>query len=241
MRLDVRSHFDIVFPSHAAQSISQSARKVHGCRRKESNCPAVPLTGCPSTDVMTARQLPGCLAQPGAGFASTTPIIFKKAYQARNYRYYHVATNQGLTGIGECTMANQSEGAGCLVVFVIVGYLAYLVLADNPHAPDAIDSSGYISHKVESTITAQANWMVGETKDCTSYPLDARDAVLNEKPKGYAFLSLQCDDGPPHKITITFWGAENQPGKTAAEWNCTRTSGSFVCRQTGAYAGAIPQ
>lgn len=127
---------------------------------------------------------------------------------------------------------DQIVGLGCLGIIAVFVLMLYYTFSDNPRAPQEIDSSGYISHKVQSIITAQSNWMVGESKDCTSYPPAAE---LYGKQAGYAFSYLKCDDGPIHNIPITFWGAEYQLGKKYAEWNCTRTSDSFVCKQTAAF------
>ena len=122
---------------------------------------------------------------------------------------------------------------GLLVIGLFMSLL-YLIFADDPSVPAPIDSTGYISHKVETSISAQSSWMVGESKSCTSIPFDAElGSALGEKP-GYAFDLVKCDDGPYRNIKVTFWGARNQPGKTAAFWSCTRTSESFTCKQTGA-------
>ncbi len=118
---------------------------------------------------------------------------------------------------------------------VIIGLFFYYTLSDNPKAPQEIDSSGYISHKVESTITADPNWLIGESRTCISNPLDVDSARELHKPVGYALWGLQCGDGDWHKITITFWGSQVQTGKKAAYWNCIRTSESFTCKQTEAY------
>ncbi|MDE3149125.1 MAG: hypothetical protein KGL37_06605, partial [Acidobacteriota bacterium] len=121
-----------------------------------------------------------------------------------------------------------------LAAFIGMGYLTFV---DDPHVPEGIDSSGYISHKVESTITAQSGWMVGESKSCMSIPLDAQIARAVGKAPGYALFYVKCDDGPERKIQVTFWGAENQPENRVAYWQCKRTTESFGCKQTGADPG----
>lgn len=126
---------------------------------------------------------------------------------------------------------DQNPGLGCLVTVAIFAAIIYYSFADNPHAPKEIDSTGYLSHKVESIITAQATWMVGESKYCTSFP---SEAGLYNKPEGYAFSYVSCDGGPVRNIPITFWGAEYQLGKKYAKWYCTRTADSFTCKQLGA-------
>ena len=127
--------------------------------------------------------------------------------------------------------------SGCLTLLVfcvLFLYYLYFIFANDPWVPSEIDSTGFVSHKIQSTITAQTNWMIGESKDCISYPLDADTARSFDKQAGYAFLSVECDKGPMHSIAITFWGAENQPENKVAYWNCKRTSDSFICKQTGA-------
>jgi hypothetical protein len=130
---------------------------------------------------------------------------------------------------------SQIVGLGCLAVFACIILLLYYTFSDNPKAPQEIDSTGYISHKVESTITADPSWINGESRTCISHPLDAQSASELDKPAGYALWGLDCSGGDWHRITITFWGSTVQPGKKAAYWNCTRTSDSFTCKQTGAY------
>jgi len=122
-----------------------------------------------------------------------------------------------------------------LVAVVIIGLFFYYTLSSNPTAPREVDASGYISHKVESTITADPNWLVGETRTCISSILGPQDAKILQKPVGYALWGLGCGSGEWHRITITFWGSQVQAGKKAAYWNCTRTTDSFTCKQTEAY------
>lgn len=117
---------------------------------------------------------------------------------------------------------------------LLLGLLLYCVLIPDPWAPQMIDSTGSVPHRVQSTITAQSNWMVGESKNCTSSPLDADTAQAQGKQPGYAFLKVQCDSGPAHNVAITFWGAKNQPDNKVAYWNCTRSADAFTCKQTGA-------
>jgi hypothetical protein len=136
--------------------------------------------------------------------------------------------------------ASSSDASGCIAGLLVLGffaaliYLLYICIVDDPTVPAELDSTGYISHKVQGTISAQANWMVGESKDCISYPLDAEAARAAGQEPGYAFYSVQCDDGPVHNMSITFWGSKSQPGKVAALWNCRRVADSFICKQTGA-------
>ena len=120
------------------------------------------------------------------------------------------------------------------------GWLSLLLLAALVYGSwwwvqkNYMDPGGWDSHTVESTITAQTGWMVGESKSCLSIPLDAQIARAVGKEPGYAFFYVNCDDGPERKIQVTFWGAENQQKSKVAYWNCTRTTDSFTCKQTGA-------
>lgn len=102
---------------------------------------------------------------------------------------------------------------------------------------EQLDSGGWISHTEESLITAESNWFVGETKDCISYPLNVEAATAMHKDYGDATYSINCDSGPQHRIEITFYGKTKQPDTAAVEWRCTRSEGSFECKQTG----TIPQ
>jgi hypothetical protein len=124
---------------------------------------------------------------------------------------------------------------GGLAVFMVAILLVYYIFSSDPKVPKEIDSTGYVSHKVESTITADPNWIIGESRTCISNPLDSLNAKELNKPFAYALWGLQCGDGDWHRITITFWGSAVQVGKKAAYWNCVRTSDSFTCKQTTAY------
>ena len=102
----------------------------------------------------------------------------------------------------------------------------------------ALDRMGYQSHVVSAEITANAEWMPGETKQCGSIPLESR--LSEERPRGYALASIDCGDGPSHTVKIQFYGQEVQQ-KMMATWLCTRNTISafndqaFTCKQTGAY------
>jgi hypothetical protein len=87
-------------------------------------------------------------------------------------------------------------------------------------ATDSIqDSYGWMSHEVESTITAEPGWLVGEIKTCYSYI----------GPAGGAFDRIDCGKGADRRMKITFYGREKQPEYVAVTWNCTRTQNSFTC------------
>lgn len=97
-----------------------------------------------------------------------------------------------------------------------------------------LDQSGMISHEEDSTITAANDWIVGESKDCTSPVLDADTAAAVQKETGYAFSEVSCDDGPEHQIKIRFYGQQSQPEHRVVLWHCTRAEDSFTCKETGA-------
>ena len=124
---------------------------------------------------------------------------------------------------------------GVLAIVALIGCALYVICSSNPTVPKELDATGYISHRVESTITADSGWINGEARNCISKPLDTQNARELDKPAGYALWGLDCGGQDWHRITITFWGSTIQPGKSAAYWNCTRTSDSFTCKQTGAY------
>lgn len=96
-----------------------------------------------------------------------------------------------------------------------------------------VDSSGYVSHSVEASISAQQNWIVGETKPCFSVPLDKNTAKLLNKSVGYVAETITCDDGPYHTIQVKLYGRTEQPKLKVVTWRCTRETDSFTCRQTG--------
>ena len=149
---------------------------------------------------------------------------------------------------GAGTQGWHDIGAKAIVALVMLTFLflfnwAFYAILPDPKEPSfwitadidrSLDSAGLIPHRVQSSITAQADWMIGEIKSCQTFPLDPTSAKQYGNQVGYAFLNLQCDSGPTRNMRIEFWGASNQSGKTVAKWNCTRTVESFVCKQTGA-------
>lgn len=106
-------------------------------------------------------------------------------------------------------------------VFLLIGGLIGGCVAGY----EKLDSTGLLLHKRESVITAQANWFVGESKDCTSSP-DGFGVA-----KGNAVQSLSCDDGPEHRVRITFFGRVNQPEYVLVQWKCTRSAEGFTCSE----------
>jgi hypothetical protein len=121
---------------------------------------------------------------------------------------------------------SNSEGIGCAVALVAIVGLGYACYA-------GMDSVGWYPHREDSVITARENWFVGESKDCISYPLDAKTARSSGRLKGYATAEIDCDGGPEHNVPITFWGRTEQPQYQWVTWRCTRNSDSFTCKQVG--------
>ena len=78
-----------------------------------------------------------------------------------------------------------------------------------------------MSHEVESTITAEPNWLVGEIKTCDSF--DPEGALSTGST---AARALGVSD---RRMKITFYGREKQPEYEVVTWNCTRTQNSFTC------------
>ena len=99
---------------------------------------------------------------------------------------------------------------------------------------DGIVPDGYAQHTVETSISVQQNWFVGETKECSSFPLPEIEASRLGKEWGYVAASINCDDGPMHTVTVNLYGRLNQPEDRIAYWRCTREPEGFACRQTGA-------
>ncbi|HEY5329002.1 MAG TPA: hypothetical protein VIJ79_03885 [Acidobacteriaceae bacterium] len=101
-------------------------------------------------------------------------------------------------------------------------------------AADWIMPDGYVPHSVETAISVDEHWIVGETKACKSYPYIPQSASFFRKGIGYAADSLNCDDGPMHMVKATLYGRLIQPEHRIAYWKCTREPESFTCHQTGA-------
>jgi hypothetical protein len=98
---------------------------------------------------------------------------------------------------------------------------------------ERVDSSGWVAHREDTTITAEPGWLVGESRECVSYPLDAGKA--GRKGAGYAVDVLHCDNGPEHQMKVTFWGRLNQPEYDVVNWKCTRKQGGFTCYELSGY------
>jgi hypothetical protein len=95
---------------------------------------------------------------------------------------------------------------------------------------DWIMPDGYARHSVETSISAQQNWIVGETKACSSFPLRDMEAYRLGKEPGYIAASINCDDGPMHTVTVNLYGRlillcyknprrqQGQRGRERARW-----------------------
>lgn len=125
-----------------------------------------------------------------------------------------------------------AAGWGCLILLCFVGYAIY-------GGYKWLDTMGWISHREDTVITAGNSWLVGESKECWSAPLNAEGAAQSGKPIGYAMSSVTCDDGPDHSMKVTFYGRKVQAEYKAVSWRCTRNEvsffndNSFTCYQTG--------
>jgi hypothetical protein len=113
---------------------------------------------------------------------------------------------------------------GCISIVIVAGLLSGKLY-------HALDAAGNVPHNEESLITAQENWLVGESKDCSSVPLDA---PAEGKERGYALSYVSCDDGPVRQMKIRFWGREEQPESALVRWRCTREDGGFTCTEVSA-------
>jgi hypothetical protein len=95
-----------------------------------------------------------------------------------------------------------------------------------------VDGIGWISHTRETTITAEPNWLVGESKTCLSFPLDADEAKSWNSTKGDVTHRIGCDRGGEHLINVKFWGRLDrfeERSKFGVSWKCTKNNDSFTC------------
>jgi hypothetical protein len=127
-------------------------------------------------------------------------------------------------------MRKKSENL--LTIAVIGGWLAlWCAIFWGFHA---LSFNGYFPHFVETEISVQPDWIIGETKNCKSYPHIPQSATYFKKGLGYAADSLYCDDKlSMHLVKVNLYGRLYQPEHNIAYWSCTRNSESFTCRQTG--------
>jgi hypothetical protein len=72
--------------------------------------------------------------------------------------------------MAETKSGSTNEGGGCLAILIVVGFLVF-------GGYNWLDGQGYISHSRETTITAEASWLVGESKTCYSTPIEPQVAT----------------------------------------------------------------
>jgi hypothetical protein len=92
-----------------------------------------------------------------------------------------------------------------------------------------IDSKGMIPHEAEVSITAQGNWLVGESKTCATFPGNPSNPQT-----GDAISFVSCDEGPAHQIRVEFWGRKRQAEYSAVYWKCKKEDSSFTCAELSA-------
>ena len=73
---------------------------------------------------------------------------------------------------------------------------------------------------------------MGESKTCYSTPVDPTTAkAISVEPYDVTRI-VHCDNGPEHRIKITFFGRTERPEqqvKWGVSWKCTKNIGSFTC------------
>jgi hypothetical protein len=120
---------------------------------------------------------------------------------------------------------------GCAL---LVTFFVWLIYWFSTPSYQWLDEQGYIAHTVDSTIVMKDNWLNGESRDCTSEPLNFEAARYLSKPSNHSLSRITCDDGgSPHDIKIKFYGSEIQPDAKGVEWRCTRDDDGFTCKETG--------
>ena len=98
------------------------------------------------------------------------------------------------------------------------------------------DSCGWLTHRRQAQVVADSsNWLVGETKECTSFPLPAEKD--SERPVGYAVDAVYCDKGASqHETEVRFFGRIIQPEYAVVRWNCARDQEGFACYELGGFS-----
>ncbi len=123
------------------------------------------------------------------------------------------------------------------VCLILVG-AAIALLANLYHW---VDSTGWIPHHEDTTISAESSWMVGESKECVSYPLNAKTAAAIGKDAGYAAARIVCDSGPSRDVRVKFHGRVKQPEYDVVTWRCKREQDGFTCYElSGHHPVRIP-
>jgi hypothetical protein len=146
-------------------------------------------------------------------------------------------------------MKETAAGLGCAALLVIIGCAIY-------GANERLDSLGWISHQEKTLITAGGDWLVGEDKDCWSAPVnyyaalakkyggltvDKSGKAIDDRMVDYVMSSINCDDGPQHRMKVKFYGRRFQTDYKVVTWRCTREQTSFLngtaftCYQTGGH------
>lgn len=121
----------------------------------------------------------------------------------------------------QTTKPNDAAGAfGCILLLLFGGVICVWVY-------QKVDALGWIQHTGDSAITAQANWLVGESKDCYTYPIPVNPPKGEDI--GYALGQVNCDNGPLHDMKIRFYGRRAQPEYGVVYWKCTREESGFEC------------
>jgi hypothetical protein len=124
-------------------------------------------------------------------------------------------------------------------LLVVCGIIAAIIAGHRQLIDHAVTS-----YEADTMITAQSNWLPGESKDCRSLVLNARAAAALHREQGYALQAIVCDDGPLHSMKVTFYGKQVQPEYATVLWHCTRnrdpmtSETEFTCKQTGGIAPA---
>jgi hypothetical protein len=99
---------------------------------------------------------------------------------------------------------------------------------------NALSFNGYFPHFVETEISVQPDWLVGEVKECSSPVLNRPIAHDLGKKNGYVAEVMYCDDGPKRAMNVTLFGRLEQPEHRWITWKCRRDATGFTCHQTGA-------
>src|ERR1700756_2751245 len=84
-----------------------------------------------------------------------------------------------------------------------------------------VRDAGYISHTEQVTIQFKADWLAGESRNCTASFADMATGKLSE---------LDCygplehyGSGAPHTLSITFYGKTQRSDlRYDWEWRCVR-------------------
>jgi hypothetical protein len=152
----------------------------------------------------------------------------------------HDAHHQHLAEQAASPVARVKDQQDQSVLTRILWFVCVLLAAGvSTKSYNEADSMGWISHTENSVITAQANWFVGESKMCYSYPLPRS---LPEPPlkAGNAVYQINCDNGPEHQMKIKFYGRVEQPEYSAVQWRCSRSESGFTCFELSGVTSVAP-